>query len=72
MIVLITYIILINQGKRKDQGVPQSQTAALPRHQEDKPFLDYKMNIFEEYVTFKTISARSMGKKNAFHINLLT
>ena len=24
------------KGKRKDQGVPQSQTAALPRHQEEE------------------------------------
>ena len=24
------------KGKRKVQGVPQLQTAALPRHQEDK------------------------------------
>ena len=24
------------KGKRKVQGVPQSQTAALPRHQEDE------------------------------------
>ena len=26
----------INKGKRKVQGVPQSQTAALPRHQEEE------------------------------------
>ena len=26
----------IKTGKRKDQGVPQSQTAALPRHQEEE------------------------------------
>ena len=25
-----------NKGKRKVQGVPQSQTAALPRHQEEE------------------------------------
>ena len=24
------------KGKRKGQGVPQSQTAALPRHQEEE------------------------------------
>ena len=24
------------EGKRKDQGVPQSQIAALPRHQEEE------------------------------------
>ena len=24
------------KGKRKVQGVPQSQTAAIPRHQEEK------------------------------------
>ena len=27
--------IIIKKGKRKVQGVPQSQTAALPRHQEE-------------------------------------
>ena len=26
----------IKKGKRKVQGVPQSQTAALPRHQEEE------------------------------------
>ena len=26
----------IKEGKRKVQGVPQSETAALPRHQEEK------------------------------------
>ena len=25
-----------NKGKKKVQGVPQSQTAALPRHQEEE------------------------------------
>ena len=24
------------KGKRKDQGVPQSQTAAIPRHEEEE------------------------------------
>ena len=27
---------VIKKGKRKVQGVPQSQTAALPRHQEEE------------------------------------
>ena len=27
---------LLKKGKRKVQGVPQSQTAALPRHQEEE------------------------------------
>ena len=27
---------LSKKGKRKVQGVPQSQTAALPRHQEEE------------------------------------
>ena len=27
---------LVKKGKRKVQGVPQSQTAALPRHQEEE------------------------------------
>ena len=26
----------LKKGKRKDQGLPQSQTAALPRHQEEE------------------------------------
>ena len=29
-------ISLVKKGKRKVQGVPQSQTAALPRHQEEE------------------------------------
>ena len=29
-------IITLKKGKRKVQGVPQSQTAALPRPQEEK------------------------------------
>ena len=28
-------IRILKKGKRKVQGVPQSQTAALPRHQEE-------------------------------------
>ena len=28
--------IVLKKGKRKVQGVPQSQTAALPRHQEEE------------------------------------
>ena len=27
---------LLKKGKRKVQGVPQSQTTALPRHQEEE------------------------------------
>ena len=29
-------IFIKKKGKRKDQGVPQSQAAALPRHQEEE------------------------------------
>ena len=29
-------LIIIKKGKRKVQGKPRSQTAALPRHQEDE------------------------------------
>ena len=29
-------LTLLKKGKRKVQGVPQSQTAALPRHQEEE------------------------------------
>ena len=32
--MVITYIV--KNGKRKVQGVPQSQPAALPRHQEEE------------------------------------
>ena len=32
----ILRIICVKKGKRKVQGVPQSQTAALPRHQEEE------------------------------------
>ena len=33
---LLNQYINKNKGKRKVQGVPQSQTAALPRHQEEE------------------------------------
>ena len=29
-------LLVRKKGKRKDQRVPQSQTAALPRHQEEE------------------------------------
>ena len=32
----IMFIMEKKKGKRKVQGVPQSQTAALPRHQEEE------------------------------------
>ena len=33
---ILCFAHLKKQGKRKVQGVPQSQTAALPRHQEEE------------------------------------
>ena len=33
---LVTDTTVGKKGKRKVQGVPQSQTAALPRHQEEE------------------------------------
>ena len=36
-VIIIIIIIIIIKDKRKIQGVPQSQTAALPRHQEALP-----------------------------------
>ena len=33
---LIWVFVVIKKGKRKVQGVPQSQTAALPRPQEEE------------------------------------
>ena len=33
---IILFSILNREGKRKVQGVPQSQAAALPRHQEEE------------------------------------
>ena len=37
MIILVLYFLVkIKKGKRKVQGVPQSQTAALPRPQEEE------------------------------------
>ena len=35
-IMLQTAFLVIKTGKRKGQGVPQSQTAALPRPQEEE------------------------------------
>ena len=34
--ILYSYLTNIKKGKRKVQGVPQSQTAALPRPQEEE------------------------------------
>ena len=34
--IVIMIDIGLKKGKRKVQGVPQSQTAALPRHQEEE------------------------------------
>ena len=31
-----SFSFLVGRGKRKVQGVPQSQTAPLPRHQEEE------------------------------------
>ena len=33
---LVTHFLLLKKGKGKVQGVPQSQTAALPRPQEEE------------------------------------
>ena len=33
---MCSYNLIIKQSKRKVQGVPQSQTAALPTHQEEE------------------------------------
>ena len=30
------YCVQVQKGKRKVQGVPQSQTAAIPKHQEEE------------------------------------
>ena len=35
-IFVVNYIINSKKGKRKVQEVPQSQTAALPRHQKEE------------------------------------
>ena len=35
-VMLKSLRITLKKGKRKLQGVPQSQTAALPRHQEEE------------------------------------
>ena len=36
------------KGKRKVQGVPQSQTAALPRHQEEEETDKFKQAQIEQ------------------------
>ena len=36
------------KGKRKVQGVPQSQTAALPRHQEEEETDKFKQPQIEQ------------------------
>ena len=35
---------VVKQGKKKVQGVPQSQTAAIPRHQEEEETDKTKQN----------------------------
>ena len=48
--ILITLINAFDKkkGKRKVQGVPQSQTAALPRHQEEEGTDKYKQAQIEQ------------------------
>ena len=38
----------VEKGKRKVQGVPQSQTAALPRHQEEEETDKFKQAQIEQ------------------------
>ena len=39
---------ILKKGKRKVQGVPQSQTAALPRHQEEEETNESKQAQIEQ------------------------
>ena len=41
-------LFICKNGKRKVQGVPQSQTAALPRHQEDEETVKTKQAQIEQ------------------------
>ena len=51
------------KGKRKVQGVPQSQTAALPRHQEEEEIDKIKQAQIEQTKTSSLFSKR--GNCNA-------
>ena len=53
-------------GKRKVQGVPQSQTAALPRHQEEEETDKIKQAQIEQMKSTKTLSLfPKRGNRNA-------
>ena len=44
----VSQFILQKKGKIKVQGVPQSQTAALPRHQEEEETDEFKQAQIEQ------------------------
>ena len=56
---------VVIKGKRKVQGVPQSQTAALPRHQEEEETDKSKQVQIEQ--TYEKISSLfpNRGNRNA-------
>ena len=62
---LLFYII--KKGKRKVQGVPQSQTAALPRHQEEEETDKSKQAQIEQHTKNTKISYLfpKRGNRNA-------
>ena len=60
------------KGKRKVQGVPQSQTAALPRPQEEEETDKYKQvqtgQTYEKYQAFKPLLQYISNKKHKHRI----
>ena len=69
--ILITSKIFLSEkkGKRKVQGVPQSQTTALPRHQEEEKTDKSKQAQIEQKKRTKSTKIRSLfpkeGNRNA-------
>ena len=49
---MIKVVKVVKKGKRKVQGMPQSQTAVLPRHQEEEETYKTKQAQIEQ--TYET------------------
>ena len=58
-------ITIEKKGKRNVQGVPQSQTAALPRHQEEEETDKSKQAQIDQTYENTKISSLLRGNRNA-------
>ena len=57
--------ILTKKGEGKVQGVPKSQTAVLPRHQEEKETYKTKQAQIEQTYERLALSSPKRGNRNA-------